>query len=392
MNNQKVREIIKGYKRHFKSIHKEEIYKWHAVKCFQDNWDINASDFVHMLEKSFALTKNLLDSGVYYPKKMLINYAKREPKKVRNLFIDLYKEEENLIERITAFQDGIKAIHKKYFPDKSDYQDKRAVLVYLCLHYPDRYYLYKFQMFKGFVALIEYPYYPKSGDIQNILEYLSLCEIIKAEIVKDNELLELHKTRIKDLGYFDNSFHILTQDVIYAAVKHIDKFDLGDTQKPAIKRLVNIKRRISPKKEKVVLFGSFTNYLENEKEKKRIGDLGELLVLQYEQEKLKVLGIKKTPEHKSKSEGDGLGYDILSYDETGKEIFIEVKTTTKNAETHFFITRNELLRSQQDSDKFLLYRLYEFDDTDNTAKYYQRKGDLTELCTNPILFKAVVND
>jgi len=73
MNNQKVREILKGYKRHFNSIHKEEIYKWRAVKCFQDNWDINAPDFVTMLDKSFALAKNLLDSGLYYPKRMCTN-------------------------------------------------------------------------------------------------------------------------------------------------------------------------------------------------------------------------------------------------------------------------------------------------------------------------------
>ncbi|MGP1447952.1 MAG: DUF3883 domain-containing protein [Candidatus Limimorpha sp.] len=123
-----------------------------------------------------------------------------------------------------------------------------------------------------------------------------------------------------------------------------------------------------------------------------MGDLGELLVLQHEQEKLKALGIKKTPEHKSKSEGDGIGYDILSYDETGKEIIIEVKTTTCNADAPFFITRNELTRSQQDSDKFFLYRLYEFDDSDNKAKYYKRQGDSTELCSNPILFKAIVNE
>lgn len=392
MNNQKVREILKGYKRHFNSIHKEEIYKWRAVKCFQDNWDINAPDFVTMLDKSFALAKNLLDSGLYYPKRMLHNYTAREPENVRQLFIDLYKEDENLIDRITAFQDGIKAIHKNYFPDKNDYQDKRAVLVYLCLRYPDRYYLYKYKMFKGFVQLVDYPYQPKTGDIQNILEYLSLCDIIKAEIVKDNELLELHKTRIKEQEYFDNSYNILTQDVIYAAVQHIDKFEQGGKQEPATKRLLKVDRPISPKKDKVVLKGSFTNYIENEKEKKRIGDLGELLVLQHEQEKLKALGIKKTPEHKSKSEGDGLGYDILSYDEKGKEIFIEVKTTTNNADTPFFITRNELTRSQQDSEKFFLYRLYEFDDTDNKAMYYKRQGDLTELCTNPILFKAVIGE
>ena len=137
MNNQKVREIIKGYKRHFKNIHNEEIYKWRAVKCFQDNWDIQATDFPTILDKSFALAKNLLDSGLYYPKRMLHHYTVKEPENVRQLFIDLYHEEDNLIDRIETFQEGIKAVNKKYFPDKNDYQDKRAVLVYLCLRYPD---------------------------------------------------------------------------------------------------------------------------------------------------------------------------------------------------------------------------------------------------------------
>lgn len=392
MNNQKVREIVKGYKRHFKSIHNEEIYKWRAVKCFQDNWNINAPDFLTMLDKSFALAKNLLDSGLYYPKRMLHNYTAKEPENVRQLFLDLYKEDEDLIDRIETFQDGIKAINKKYFPDKNDYQDKRAVLVYLCLRYPDRYYLYKYKMFKGFVGLVDYPYQPKTGDIQNILEYLSLCDIVRAEIIKDNELLELHKTRIKEQEYLDSSYHILTQDIIYAAVQHIDKFDMGGKQEPALKRLIKVDRAVSPKTDKVVLKGSFTNYIENEKEKKRIGDLGELLVLQHEQEKLKSLGINKVPDHVSKSQGDGLGYDILSYDENGKEMFIEVKTTSSNVNTPFYITRNELEKSKQDSNNYFLYRLYEFDDTDNKAKYYKQKGDLTDLCMNPILYRAIVTE
>ena len=68
------------------------------------------------------------------------------------------------------------------------------------------------------------------------------------------------------------------------------------------------------------------------------------------------------------------------------------KSFTHNVDAPFFITRNELTRSQQDSDKFFLYRLYEFDDSDNKAKYYKRQGDSTELCSNPILFKAIVNE
>lgn len=393
MNILKLRDIIKQYKRHFKYIHQEEIYKWRAVKCFQENWNITADNFPEMLEASFALTKNLLDSGLYYPKRMLLKNAEANPEYVRKLLMTLYDEEQDLITRITNFKNGMREHSRRTFPTlKNDYQDLRAISVYLCLRYPDRYYFYKYELLKKIVLLIDYPYQPTWGDFENILQYLTLCNILKEEILKDNELLELHKTRLTEKDFFDTSFNILTQDIIYAAARHIDKFKQGGTQESALKRLINVSQPVSPKTEKVVLKGSFTNYIENEKENKRIGDLGELLVLQHEQEKLKALGINKEPEHKSKSEGDGLGYDILSYNEQAKEIFIEVKTTVRSYDAPFFITRNELVRSKQDSDKFFLYRLYDFDDTNSKAKYYKRQGDLSELCVNPVLYRAVVDD
>jgi hypothetical protein len=40
-------------------------------------------------------------------------------------------------------------------------------------------------------------------------------------------------------------------------------------------------------------------------------------------------------------DGDGAGYDILSFDPSGKERLIEVKTTNGAAKTPFFLTRNE---------------------------------------------------
>jgi hypothetical protein len=393
MNIQKLRDIIKQYKRHFKYIHQEEIYKWRAVKCFQDNWNITADNFPEMLEASFALTKNLLDSGLYYPKRMLLKNAEANPEYVRKLLMTLYDEEQDLITRITNFKNGMREHSRRTFPTlKNDYQDLRAISVYLCLRYPDRYYFYKYELLKKIVLLVDYPYQPSRGDFENILQYLTLCNILKEEILKDNELLELHKTRLTEKDFFDSSFNILTQDIIYAAARHIDKFKQGGTQESALKRLIIVNAPVSPRSDKVVLKGSFTNYIENEKENKRIGDLGELLVLQHEQEKLKALGITKEPEHKSKSEGDGLGYDILSYNEQGKEIFIEVKTTVRNYDAPFFITRNELVRSKQDNDKFFLYRLYDFDDTNGKAKYYKRQGDLSELCVNPVLYRAVVDD
>src|SRR5580704_6638121 len=40
-------------------------------------------------------------------------------------------------------------------------------------------------------------------------------------------------------------------------------------------------------------------------------------------------------------EGDGAGYDVLSFDPTGRERLLEVKTTNGSARTPFFVTRNE---------------------------------------------------
>ncbi len=88
----------------FDRVHNQEIYKWKAVKCFQDNWNLNTSNFPIMLEKSLALTSNLLDSGQYFPRRMLLANSKKDPSSIKNQFIELYNEDMDLIERIETFQ------------------------------------------------------------------------------------------------------------------------------------------------------------------------------------------------------------------------------------------------------------------------------------------------
>jgi hypothetical protein len=60
------------------------------------------------------------------------------------------------------------------------------------------------------------------------------------------------------------------------------------------------------------------------------------------------------------SQGDGLGYDILSFDADGRERFVEVKTTAFGRETPFFVTRNELEVSRQFATQYRVSRLFSF--------------------------------
>ncbi len=136
------------------------------------------------------------------------------------------------------------------------------------------------------------------------------------------------------------------------------------------------------------------NHIQNNIENKRIGDLGELWVIDRERKKLEQASkskLAKKVKHVAKEQGDGLGYDILSYDVNGNKIYIEVKTTKGNVNSTFYITRNELEKSRIEQDNYRLYRVYAFDDETENAELLIIKGDLSNLCEIPLTFKVKMN-
>jgi len=98
--------------------------------------------------------------------------------------------------------------------------------------------------------------------------------------------------------------------------------------------------------------------------------------------------LAKKVKHVAKEKGDGLGYDILSYDQNGKEIFIEVKTTKGNVNSTFYITRNELEKSKIEKDNYRVYRVYKYNDETENAELLIIKGDLSNLCEIPLTYKV----
>lgn len=61
MNGQIIKSYIGEYKEKFDQIHSQEIYKWKAIKHFQNNWDTDSPEFFVMLSNSLAEVKNLMD-------------------------------------------------------------------------------------------------------------------------------------------------------------------------------------------------------------------------------------------------------------------------------------------------------------------------------------------
>lgn len=132
------------------------------------------------------------------------------------------------------------------------------------------------------------------------------------------------------------------------------------------------------------------NYLKIEADNRSLGLAGEEFVLQFERERLWRKGQKRLAErveHVVRTQGDGLGYDILSFEENGRDRLIEVKTTRFGSFTPFFASRNEVDVSENRSTQYQLYRLYSFR---REPKLFILSGSLASTCTlDPFQFLAL---
>jgi hypothetical protein len=91
-------------------------------------------------------------------------------------------------------------------------------------------------------------------------------------------------------------------------------------------------------------------------------------------------------EHIADTKGDGLGFDILSFETNGCDRLIEVKTTRFGSSTPFFVSVNELSVSNSREREYQLYRLFNFA---QEPKLYVLPGSLDKTCSlDPILFRA----
>ena len=102
---------------------------------------------------------------------------------------------------------------------------------------------------------------------------------------------------------------------------------------------------------------------ERDTRNRALGRAGEERVLTHERASLLAAGRTDLAERirwVSHVDGDGAGYDILSFDTTGRDRPIEVKTTNGWERTPFHITRNELAVAEERRSDWRLMRLWNF--------------------------------
>ncbi|MEC5270247.1 AAA family ATPase [Heyndrickxia coagulans] len=216
INKNSLAAVIAAYKQNFPTHWEDEKYKWEAVQHFQDHWDINASDFLEMFTKATDKTNNLLAPLNNYPRRMIQMFAEADEEATRAMFINLYDESKNFVERVEKFQSDAAAMRVKYDQGtwKQHFQTLNSISTYLWLRYPDKYYIYKYSECRDVAKVLDSAFIPKKGSSSSNLTggfhlYNEICEQLK----KDEELVQMLQSVLTDRCYPDKALKTLTMDM-----------------------------------------------------------------------------------------------------------------------------------------------------------------------------------
>ncbi|MEH7483490.1 AAA family ATPase [Neobacillus drentensis] len=214
---EKLKAVLVDYKRDFMYKQWEnERYKWEAVKHFQELWDINDPDFAEMFSKATEKTYNLLASMNNFPRGMILGFASVDPEATRAMFINLFDETKDFVERVEKFQSDSEALRAKYDDGtwRQHYQNPNSISIYLWLRYPDKYYIYKYSECRAVAKELGSEFVPKKGASSvNLVGGFNLYNEICDQLAVDEELVQLLHSVLTDNCYPDRALKTLTNDV-----------------------------------------------------------------------------------------------------------------------------------------------------------------------------------
>ncbi len=235
INTDKLKSVIIAYKQDFAAKQwADEKYKWEAVQHFQKNWDTNAPDFAAMFMAATDKTLNLLASMNNFPRGMIKAFAEADPEATRAMFISLFDEDRDMVERIAKFQAESDAIREKYDDGswKQHYQNPNSITTYLWLRYPEKYYIYKYSEVRAVAKALGSTFVPKKGASEaNVTGAFTLYNEICDELRQDTELVQMLQSVITDSCYPDSQLKTLTIDIGF----YISRFYSQGRHNPPVK-------------------------------------------------------------------------------------------------------------------------------------------------------------
>ncbi|MBQ3011422.1 MAG: hypothetical protein IJD81_09560 [Oscillospiraceae bacterium] len=233
MNTKHLNMVFQHYIEKFEWLNSkpepDESYKWIAVHKFQSIFNLNIpiQDFPFMLYNAWKATENLIDSNQQQPFFAMVEYARKEPHTVYNMFVNLFADDGGDLlarqKKIDVFIAESNILLNKYFPSSHLYvNNQRSVMAYLWFYDPNTYYYYKATEAKYLADCVEF--YDDWGTYTNFKldVFHRFCDEIIYHIRNNPALIDTHLSRFNtnDQMHKDENLHILLVDIIFCAKRY----------------------------------------------------------------------------------------------------------------------------------------------------------------------------
>ena len=218
----KIQSAVAEYKSWLQGLrHHPFMYKWESIQHFQANWNPADPDPAAMFDRCFqnSETRRLWQTENWYPKRMMLEFWRFDPRTTGAMFDDLFNETRDTEARIGRFLFGCdellrdyKRAHPATVENNHYHDDYRMIALYLAFRYPDQYAPYDFGVFRNTLTRFHARDIPTRHDIGR---YFKVLRTLMTFLEKDPEVAAAMQRHLHPKKHFTGKTLLLAEDFCY---------------------------------------------------------------------------------------------------------------------------------------------------------------------------------
>lgn len=195
------------------------VYKWESVQEFQTHWNPDDPDPAAMFDRCLqnSETRRLWQTENWYPKRMMLEFWRFDPRTVRAMFDDLFAETRDVEARIGRFLFGCdellrdyKRAHATSVENNHNHGDYRMIALYLAFRYPDQYAPYDFEAFRNTLIRFQARDIPAQHDPGR---YFKVLRTLMTFLEKDPEVAAAMQRHLHPRRHYTGKTLLLAEDL-----------------------------------------------------------------------------------------------------------------------------------------------------------------------------------
>ena len=228
MNLDNLHELINRYEQKMPLLYDEktndELFKWRAMKTWQENWYKPADAFKSFVDRFNASRKEfslIIDNSRMHPSNGVVKLWEKEPETVEHLFRDVLFADphgdvsavQNSMDRFLTEYDELR---QRHFASNWSYkQDRHSASVFLAMVDPSFNYIFKSSEAAAMAKYIDFGFNIGAGMTFSLPNYYKLCDAIVEAIGEHKDFWKKHCDYMDARHYRDESKHLLAFDLLY---------------------------------------------------------------------------------------------------------------------------------------------------------------------------------